>query len=202
VAVITISKQHSCGGIQVAKMVAQKLGYRFLDHKILQAVAQEAQVPEEQVASLEKSAGHISRMTEIILSSSDIERMASNRSGPIDEDTYFHLIHDVMRKVAESDNAVILGRAGQYILADRKDAYHFLMIAEIKYRIQFMQDVYGKSLEAAEDEIMWAEKKRTHVYRKLGKGDYDSPQPYHLVLNMGRMSLEEARDLICSFVET
>ena len=199
--VITISKQHGCGGIEVAQMVAEKLGYRFLNHQVLQAVAKEAHVSEERIASLEKSAGQISGMTALILASSGVDRMAADRTGFIDEDIYVDIIHDVIGKVVTEGNVVLLGRAGQYVLANRKDAYHFLMVAEGEGRIKFLQKFHKMSLADAEDAVRWADRKRGHLYHRFRKKDYDLPSPYHLVFNMSRLSIEEVRDIICSFVE-
>jgi hypothetical protein len=39
-----------------------------------------------------------------------------------------------------------------------------------------------------------------NLYRKLGKSDYDDSSLYHLVLNMGRISLEQALNLVCELV--
>ena len=36
------------------------------------------------------------------------------------------------------------------------------------------------------------------LYHKLGKTDYDDPLFYHLVLNMNKLALEEARQMVCS----
>ena len=37
-------------------------------------------------------------------------------------------------------------------------------------------------------------------YKKLGKTDYDNPDLYHLVLNMSRVSLDKALELIVNLV--
>jgi len=42
------------------------------------------------------------------------------------------------------------------------------------------------------------DKRRLNLYKKLGKSDYDNPDLYHLVLNMGRISLDKASKLICN----
>ena len=36
------------------------------------------------------------------------------------------------------------------------------------------------------------DKRRRNLYQKFGKTDYDDPFLYHLVINMGRFSMERA----------
>jgi len=44
------------------------------------------------------------------------------------------------------------------------------------------------------------DKRRKALFQKLGKSDYDDPFLYHLVLNMSRISLEEARKIVRKLV--
>ena len=45
------------------------------------------------------------------------------------------------------------------------------------------------------------DRRRVSLYKRLGKSDYENPQLYHMVLNMGRLDLETARDMVCKLVE-
>ena len=40
-----------------------------------------------------------------------------------------------------------------------------------------------------------------NLYRRIGKQDYDQPELYHLVINMARVDLEEAIQLILHLVQ-
>ncbi len=41
------------------------------------------------------------------------------------------------------------------------------------------------------------DKKRTTLYRKVGKEDYDEPRLYHMVFNTSKVDLEVVCDLVC-----
>ena len=43
-AVITISRQFGAGGITLGQMIADRLGYTFFNHEIIQRVADKAKV--------------------------------------------------------------------------------------------------------------------------------------------------------------
>jgi cytidylate kinase len=184
VAVITISRQFGAGGRTLGEMIAQKMGYQFLDDLIIQELAEKAKVSTDFVISLERTAGgKISKFMSGLLSSSYIERLIGADKGYLNE---------VVMNFAKKDNVVLLGRGGQYILNDFEEAYHLLLVAEWQDRIKFMQQFYDMSDAKAEKAVKQGETRRSNLYKKFGKEDYDQPYLYHLVLNMSRLSLEGA----------
>jgi cytidylate kinase len=75
------------------------------------------------------------------------------------------------------------------------------MIDEFDNRVRFMRKHYELSDREATKVIRSEDKRRRVLYQKLGKTDYDDPFLYHLVLNMGRLSLEEAAKMVCSRIQ-
>ncbi|HHP7235185.1 MAG TPA: AAA family ATPase [Desulfobacterales bacterium] len=200
-AVITISRQFGAGGITLGKLVAERLGYSFFDDEIIQMVAEKAKVSTRWAESMEKEAGgKIQRFISGMVSRRFLERLLDEDRGYIDEKIYVDLLHQIIRKIADGDNAVILGRGGQYILKDRADTFHFLLVAEKEHRIQFMETRHGLELKKAIHTVTAEDRRRTNLYRKFGLQDYDSAGHYHLVFNMRRTPVEKAADLICKMV--
>jgi cytidylate kinase len=61
-------------------------------------------------------------------------------------------------------------------------------------------DRYDMSHKKAERMVVNEDRRRVSLYKRLGKSDYENPQLYHLVLNMGRLNLETARDMVCKLI--
>jgi len=120
--------------------------------------------------------------------------------GYLDEAKYFNILKDVIINFAENDNIVLMGRGSQYILKDFKNAYHFFLIASLENRIEFMQRYYNMSGAEAKKSIKLGEDRRTTFFKRFGKDNYDDPKLYHLVLNMSRLSIEQATDEIYHLV--
>ncbi|MFC1863445.1 AAA family ATPase [Thermodesulfobacteriota bacterium] len=200
-AVITISRQFGAGGRTLGKMIAEKLDYKFLDDVIIQAIAKEAKVSTSTVKSMERIAGGtLSKLFSGLINSNYIERLIGGGKGYLNEEIYLDVLNKVMNELAEQDNVVLMGRGGQYILADFENAYHLLLVSDVEHRIEFMKKYYNMNPEKAADVIKIGEKKRTVLYKKMHKEDYNSPNHYHLTLNMSILSLEEALALVCSLV--
>ena len=200
-AVITISRQFGAGGITLGKMVAEKLGYAFADTEIIKMVAEMANVSTHFVETVEKEAGgKFSKIVSRLVSKPLLERVLKDERGYIDEEIYLDYLVLIIAQMADEGNVVILGRGSQYILGDHPDAYHFMLINEFDNRVKFMRESYNLSQSRAVQVVKNEDKRRLNLYRKIHKTDYEKPSLYHLVLNMNKISLEEARELICSLV--
>ena len=196
--VIVISRQFGAGGKTLGEMVSEKLNYTFVDNDIIQMVAKQAKVSTNFVESIEGEAGgKLLKFMSGLVRKSFVERILSDEHGYIDEEIYVDLLYKIIYQIADEGNAVILGRGGQYILRDRADVFHVLLIAEKTDRIRFMEEHYNLNPTQAKQSVNREDKRRINLYKKFGKEDYDSPDLYHLVLNMSRLKLEDASELIC-----
>jgi cytidylate kinase len=131
-----------------------------------------------------------------------VGRILKDERGYIDEEIYLDYLVLIIAQLADDGDVVILGRGSQYILNDHPDAYHILLIDKTENRVQFMQKHYDLSRSRAVQVVKNEDKRRINLYRKLQKTDYDDPNLYHLVLNMSKVSLEKASELICNLVNT
>ncbi len=200
-AVITISRQFGAGGRTLGKMIAEKLEYKFLDELVIKEIAKVARVSKDTVISLERSAGGaISRLISSLLSRDYMDRLMGEGKGYIDEHVYIDTLREVITKLAEEDNIVLMGRGGQYILQDDPNAFHILLVADMPDRIAFMRQFYRLTDRQAEDAVNNGAKRRANLYRRMGKQDYDHPELYHLAINHSKVSLEMARDLVCDLI--
>ena len=195
--VITISRQFGAGGKTAGEMVARQLGYTFFDDQIIQMVAVQANVSPNWVKSIENEAGGtLQKFISGIGRKSFVQRISG--TGYLDEQIYLDILHKIILQISMDDNAVILGRGGQYVLAGLKNVYHVLLIADREDRIRFMETHYHLPRGRAEVVVGRQETRRLNLYRKFSKGDYDHPSLYHMVFNMSRLSLEEASEMICA----
>ncbi len=201
-AVITISRQFGAGGRTLGAKVAQRLNYLFEDDAIIQEIARKARVSKSSVVGHEKAAGSlISRFLSTIVDRGYMERLTGDKIGYIDEDIYVETLTDVITEFAKKDNVVLLGRASQYILQNTENAFHILMVAAETDRVDFIQKNYGLSPAKARQAVEEGDKRRRNLYSKFAKSRYDSPELYHMCLNMSRITIDRAVDLVCKMVE-
>ena len=199
--VITISRQFGAGGRTLGDQLSKKLSYTFADDMIIKMIAENANVSAGWVESVENEAGtRLSRVISKMVAQKWIDRVLANERGYIDEEIYLDYLVIIVSQLAEEGNVVILGRGSQYILDDHPDAYHILLIDEVENRVKFLMKRYELDEDQAKRLVKNEDKRRLNLYKKLGKTDYDRPSLYHLTINMSRINIDQAQELICNLI--
>jgi cytidylate kinase len=204
-AVITIARQFGAGGRSLGDLVAKELGYTLIDREIVEMIAMEADVSPDRVDAISKEAGSEGYLTRMFVKMGPrrkgyINVTMEEKPGYIDAKLYISLLYKIIPKIASQDNMVIIGRGGQYILADHPNTYHYLMIANMERRICFMINNYQLDHKQARFIVDKQEKRRLNLYRYFGRTDYDQPGLYDMVFNMNRVKLAVAARVVCQMV--
>ena len=200
-AVLTISRMFGTGANELGELIAQRLGYSFFNNQLIQMVAQQAKVSADWVASMEKEAGgKFQKFLSTLVPKSLMEVILSSDHGLRDEEIYTDMLSQVITKIADEGNAIILGRGSQFILKDRPDTYHLLLVADLENRIGYVQKRFELTKKQAVLAVAMEDKRRVNLYRKFGKVDYNQTDHYHLVLNMRNLNMSDACDMLCTLL--
>ncbi len=200
--VITISRQYGAGGKTVGEKIAQQLNYTFFDNELIQMVAEKAKVSENTVESFEKEKyGTFQEFISNLMPKRLVDFIRYRGNESIEEEIYVDLLQEIIRKIADEGNAVIIGRASQYILSDYENVYNVLVVAERNDRVKFMEKNYNLTPFQADQAVTWDDRRRANLYRKFGKTDYEQPYHYHSILNMSKIDVDTAVELICELVK-
>jgi cytidylate kinase len=201
-AVITISRQFGAGGMSLGEILAKRLGYRYVNQAIIKEVAKKAKVSSDQVRAFEKAGTtKLMKMLDKFVSRDFIDRLVSDKYGYVDEKSYVDVVKAIVKGLYKEGNVIIIGRGSQYILKGCEDAWHILLVEELKGRIRFITERYGLTEEEAEKAIRRADQIRTSFLSCFAdKASHDDPQSYDLVINMNRLSLEKAEELVMTLI--
>ncbi len=200
-AVITISRQFGAGGKTLAQNVADRLGYKIAHEEIIEKVAEKAKVSADSLRSFEAEArGLLQRATSLLTPNRFIDHVLDPRRNYMDGDLYIDLLRKIIPEIADEGNIVILGRGSQFILMGRPDTVHVLLVANQEDRIRFMQEQYDLTESLARDAVRKQGRRREQLMRLFGHGDYDQPIYYDLVINLSKVSIDGAVELVCESV--
>lgn len=185
--VITISRQTGSGGRTLAGQLAESLGYEFIDHQILDYIAQNTGAREKLLDSLdEKTRSGVELWVEGILRGRYIDRME-----------YMHWLVKSVTAMAEHGDTVILGRGGNVILGAR-GGLHVRIVAPRDLRIANLVNYRDMTIAEAKRTVDLSDDQRRSFHLENFGTDIDSPQDYHIVINTGSVGLECAREMILS----
>jgi cytidylate kinase len=165
-------------------------------------MAKEANVSVEWIKGVEKHAGDwLMRYLSKMVTSSFMERHIGDSKSDFDEKKYISFLQNIVKKIADEDNIVFLGRGSQYILQNNPNVIQILMVADLEDRVHFLQNIWKISRKEAEKAIQIREKRRDIFLKYFEKGHPNSLSLYHLIINTSKMDLKQAENLIVCLVE-
>ena len=195
--VVTISRQFGAGGLTLAKAAAKRLNYKFVSASIIDKMAKEANVSIEWIKSVEKYAGDgITRFLNKLVSSDFIDRHIGEDRADFDESRYVVFLENLIKRIAEEDNVLFLGRGSQFILQDNPNAIKILLVADFEDRVKFIEKAMEVNKGKAEKIITTRQKRRDAFSKYFDDRHPNSLSLYHLIINTSKVSLSQAEDLI------
>lgn len=158
--VIVIGRQYGCGGHVIGKMLAEKLGYKFYDHEIIQMIAGTTGMTSDFIRKQEES------MTNSLLYDF-VNQMylygAKNEEAP--KDKLFEAESNAIKQLAETGNCVIIGRCSDYVLRNQKNVLRIFFSAPLDVRIKEVMHRLHLTQKEAEQKLHKEDKRRADNYR-------------------------------------
>ena len=119
-----------------------------------------------------------------MLSDEDLEEFRS-----LDRDEYLRLMRSVIHRLANRGDVVILGRGGQVMLEDRKDALHVRTVAPLENRIRRVMERMEIEYDSVAKLTKKTDRDRSRYIKNYYCADWDDPELYHLILDTGKMDM-------------
>jgi cytidylate kinase len=135
-AVITISRQMGAGGRYIAAKVAEGFGYELVDSTLILKVAEQVGVSIDYALSHDEYyESRAYRWLKSIITP-NIGKIVLEEKKHHQPESYCESLKKIIIELAEKNKIIIVGRASQFILKDRDNAFHVQIIAEMDTRIQ------------------------------------------------------------------
>ena len=198
--VISISRALGAGGEEIARDVAARLGFRFVDEEIVASAAKKAGVSPDKMAKIERTPPLIQRIlqqmgTTAVEPAGYVPPPAHTLPG------YEALIEQVIRETAAQGNAVILAHGASFPLAEAGGVIRVLITGSPESRAarlsaQGKVDARqaGKAVEDSDRE------RKKYLERFYGIGT-ELPTHYDIVLNTDVLPLSVAANAIVAAVK-
>ncbi len=203
-AVVTISRQYASGGSDIAKLLAQRLGWPVVDNEFVDRVAQEAGLPRKEVeAREERVPGLVERLARALAISSPEVFVAAGdpTEAPFAREAELvRVTETVINRTVREGNVVLVGRGAQAYLAQREDTLHVFIVGSREARVQAAMSRLEMTAKDAEEAVDRADAGRRRYVKTHYNRLWDEPANYHLVLNSDVFSYEQIADLIAAAV--
>ncbi len=189
--VITISREFGSGGRTIGKKTADRLGIPYYDKELIRKIAEETGFCQEFV---EKQGEEASSSNWFFYSLTHGQAMGPN--GMPMADYLWSVQYDIIRKLAEKEPCVIVGRCGDYVLEDREDCLHVFVHAPLEFKKERIIRLYGEREEKPEKRLEEKDKKRKLYYQHYTGRTWGMAQNYHLCLDSSLIGIDNCVDII------
>jgi cytidylate kinase len=181
--VITVEREYGCGGGEIACELAERLGWKVWDHALTEEIAKVANV---ECATVERCAERVDstfqRLVKVFWRGSYERSIPLHGAEPFDTDRFVAVGQQVMEKVAQAGNCVIVGRGAPYFLRLRGDAFHVFLYAPHAEKLNRLVKI-GKSVKEADELLDTIDRDRITFVKRYFNADWPTRCLYHLMIN-------------------
>jgi cytidylate kinase len=173
--VVTVSREYGAGGGEVARRLAEGLGWQLLDRELLHQAAAVEHVPDAELERLDEKA----------VSVADRFRLHPPHQ------QYLHGLTEAARQAAARGNVVLVGRGTRQLLAEMPGAFHLRLVAPREWRVQRMAALEQAPAEQVLARCLEVDRTRERYTRYFFGPAAMQPEQYDLVVNTGRVPLDQ-----------
>jgi cytidylate kinase len=196
---VTIAATYGAGGSVIAPAVADRLGLCFIERAIPPAMAERIHAPlGAALADDEDRTSEIGRLLNSVLTSSGLFVGVTAQPESIGVLPEIAKSETEIRQIAHDCGAVILGRAGVFVLQGCPNVLHVRLGGDVEARRRAAMSHYGLDYARATAMQMHTDQARRayvqHYYPRAGA--WDDPRHYHLVLDSTVLGHAACTDII------
>jgi cytidylate kinase len=178
---ICISRKIGVGGLEIADIVAEKIGYRVVDRGILEHIASRADLREETVALFDEK--YPGRVTELI------NFMFGEKS--YTKNDYVRHLAETVFAAANLEPTIFVGR-GTHLILPRNRVLAVRCICSDDLRIKRLCDLLDTDADKARAALKDRDKEQQEFFRQVYGKTEASSYEFDLVVNCGHLVRPEA----------
>jgi cytidylate kinase len=181
--VVTVEREYGSGGAEIAKRIANRLGWKLWDQLLTNEIARlmecECRVVEEHE---EKRDPLYYRLLRAFMRGSFEGSLNAPRLKMADTDCIREVAERVVKRVAEDGQCVIVGRGSAYYLQNRRDTFHVFVYAPLDEKIRRLQ-AGGKSESEAAQLAETVDRDRAAFIKQYFGVEWPDRQRFDLMIN-------------------
>ncbi len=183
-AIVTISHEMGAGGPDIGQQVAERLGYKYVDHELISETAHRYGLLEEKLEHLDETKPSL------------FERFDAETR------RYITAMQTALYEFAERDRVVLMGRGGQWLLRGIPHVLRVRVMAPFEIRVKRLATKLSGPMGEQPSQRTVTEMVRRDDTEKAGRMRYlyevdvADPTMYELMINTEKLSVAAAVELI------
>jgi len=181
--VVTLEREYGSGGADIAKKLAERLGWKLWDHLLTDEIARLMECDCRVVEEREERRDPLHyRLFKAFMRGSFEGSLNAPRLKMVDAECIRDVAQRVVLAAAKTGNSVIVGRGSGYYLRDRPDIFHVFVYAPLEEKVRRLQAA-GKSERDAVELAETVDRDRAAYIKQNFGVEWPPRYFYHLMLN-------------------
>ncbi|MCR4567388.1 MAG: cytidylate kinase-like family protein [Pseudobutyrivibrio sp.] len=196
--VICIARSYGSGGLTLAKKLGAEFGIPVYDREILRIASDQSGINEELFGQVDE---HVRKIILTAKGKYKGKPLTPEYAAFTSDDNLFELQADVIKRIADAQSCIFVGRCADYILKDRPYVLSLFFYASEEDCLKRLR----KQVSGTDDELIKRmhdiDKHRADYYRYYTGRDWNDARNYDFCLDTGVMDYDKLVEVVKSYIE-
>lgn len=199
--VITIARQYGSGGRTVGEMLANDLGIHYYDKELVKLASEESGINESLFVEADENLRNMSAIKKVRNSVYKGELIGPESSEFTSPKNLFNYQAHAIKKLAETQSCVIVGRAADFVLKDYDNVVSVFVHAPHWFLMQEAAKVQPLSGKELEKFIAKEDKFRAAYYEHFTGNNWSDANNYDLCLDSSKLGFGKCVEEIKAYIK-
>ncbi len=199
---VTIARRMGSGGSYVGRVIAERLGLRYVDREVLHRAAETLGVEEE---ALEANRERVASFWERFLGSLSFGPPEGTYAPPpvrYNDKALFECQSGILKEIAAREDCLIVGYGAAYVLPRHARMVNFFFHAPMRFRVRRVMEIYKlEEEERAREMVEESDRVRARYFKEMTGRDWACADNYHVAVDTSMRPLPELAEGLANFVE-
>ena len=195
---ITITRLFGSGGSEVARRVAEALGWRLVDSSFVDGIAKGLRATPTDVRAIDERAPSLAERLADALALGGGEVVSASLGSPMPptEQRIAEVTRGVIEKAVAHGPVVVVGRGAQAYLAEHSDVLHVHCYAPHDALVERTMMREGIGQEEADRMVKAKNQQREAYVKRMFGRSWLAPEHYHIMLNTAWLGQDRCVELV------
>lgn len=197
--VITIARQYGSGGRTVGKMLAKELGISYYNSELVKLASEESGISEQLFSQMDEKL----KNSPFLRMSTDIYTgdLIPPESGDfVSAKNLFNYQAKVIKRLAETESCVIIGRAADFVLKDYDNIVSVFVHGSKEFNLARAMEQNSMTESEMERFIAKTDKYRAEYYKHYTGREWIDARNYDICLNSSKLGFQKCVEEIKAYI--
>ena len=198
--VITIARQYGSGGKTIGEMLADRLGVHFYNKELMKLASEDSGISEALFVNADEKVKN-TRLFKIAQNVYSGELIPPESDDFTSTDNLFNYQAKIIRKLAEAESCVIVGRCADFVLKDYDNVLSVFVHAPHDFCMEQAAKKHSMSAKELDKFIQKTDKHRAEYYKYHTGREWTDARNYDLCLDSSKLGFERCVEEIIAYMK-